>query len=342
MTYLKYAFSIFMVSFLLTSCNDEDTGIPSITFDAPATDYAVELNKAFTVSYTVSDEGAIADHTLDILDGNGEPVETIPMEAKTGAFDKSITISENIKQPVVIKVTVEDEAGNIGAEAIELGILGVDMVFRLKYNGEDLNFFDRYEYPSGQAMNFTRFSTYISDLTFGETVVKDIDYLRVQKEVGDTSTTEIGIYEINTVPSGSYTTVKFKFGVPASLNAMKPADFLSAHPLSRADEYWNSWSSYIFTKIEGNIDFDENTDLEKPIALHLGFDDALMEFSFPVNIDLTEERQRLYFDIDLYKLFAGENGVYDISISSTHSMQHLPNIVELAGNLERAVTLTTD
>jgi len=120
-------------------------------------------------------------------------------------------------------------------------------------------------------------------------------------------------FNLNGVKSGDYVNLSFDIGVPAEQNAMVPADFPSTNDLSLSGEYWPGWSSYVFCKVEGVIDFDGDGTPETDFALHLGADEALVNIEldrdFVVNDDQTTE---LVIPIELKNLFENGSTIFDI------------------------------
>lgn len=343
---MKKALAYLLVFVLVWGCKKDDTTLPVInittdlsTLSIVPSDATQGTQKSFTIDYTISDDSAIKAHKIDFLNGDNTLIETFTMANNTGSFSQKFNVPYEPVAPLIINITVEDESGNIGSTSAVLPIQGIDMVMNLLYGGEKLEYFKPVVYPTGDSILFTRVSFYISDLTFDDKKVKNIDFWNLEKAASDTSSIEGFIYEIN-APTGNYNKINFNLGVPAEMNAMQPADFTSGSPLAKPDEYWNAWNSYIFTKIEGRIDLDDNPDFEQPVLLHFGSDESLMTFSFDKNFEVTNPRGIIEFDLDLKKVFEQDGKIYDIaSTPTTHSLEQIPQIIELKNNMEKAITI---
>ena len=208
------------------------------------------------------------------------------------------------------------------------------MNFKLEYNGEPLVMFDEYTYPDGKTINFTRFNFYISELNLIKegisTEVKDVDYLDLTMYNLDKETSENGYdYIIRDLENIDFDGLSFNIGLTPEMNSSVPADYNSSSPLSKTSEYWLNWASYIFAKIEGNVDLDGDGSLETGVALHLGSDAILRTIQF----DNMDGDNNIDIVIDLKEVF--ENGsIYDIeSTPRIHSLSQIDQASELIDNL---------
>jgi hypothetical protein len=222
----------------------------------------------------------------------------------------------------------------------------VDMVFYLTYKGQPLVMFDTLIYPvTNQKFNFTRFAMYLSDVTFlkndgAEDKKLEIDLLDLTNAHSALNASKGFTYTLKGLEEGDYNTFRFSVGVPAVLNAKAPKDFASSHILSSSANYWSSWKSYIFTRTEGNIDFDSNGSLENSFALHAGGDEAFITFTGEKKFTVREgTTAKIELEIDMEKYFNGKT-LYDIQNNpSIHSLEHKPLITQLRDNLSMAVFL---
>ena len=150
----------------------------------------------------------------------------------------------------------------------------VELVFKLKYGNETLQMFNNYTYPeTGQKLFFSRFSFFLSQVALSDgttfTDIHDLSYHTLtNSHTGATNAAKGYSYSIADVKPGTYKTLKFGLGVPEESNNKTPAAFPSSHVLSQQAEYWSTWSSYVFTKTEGQIDFNNDGTPEEGFALH--------------------------------------------------------------------------
>jgi hypothetical protein len=171
----------------------------------------------------------------------------------------------------------------------------------------------------------------------GNREIEDIAYLDLSNSHATKAGAAAGFnFSIKNVKPGSYTGMTFSVGVPALENGKTPASF-SEKPLSDQAEYWGDWKSYIFTKTEGQIDFDKDGKLEGSFSLHTGSNAAFRTLRINTPIEITETSpSKINIEIDLLKQFSGTK-VYDIkSNPQIHSLSQGGLVVELIDNLIRA------
>jgi hypothetical protein len=225
---------------------------------------------------------------------------------------------------------------NVGAMTIN---------FKLKYGSKDLVMLQKYDYPvAGYPLAFNRFSFFISEVTLnstgGNSEVEDIAYLDLTNSHSTAAGAAVGYnFEIKNIKPGSYTGMTFALGVPALSNSKIPANF-NEKPLSDQAEYWGDWKSYIFTRTEGQIDFDKDGKLESSFALHTGANIAFRTLRITAPIEITETSPgKINIEIDLQKQFSGSK-IYDIKTNpQIHSLNQGGLVVELVDNLVKAFKL---
>lgn len=221
----------------------------------------------------------------------------------------------------------------------------LDLNFRLLYGGESLITFDEITYPNPEIpFHVSLFSAFISNVTISSgnenMEVMEIQRLRINENQSDMETAlEGATLSIPNISLGNYTSLKFNIGVPEDLNAKSPVDYPQNHPLFFSGEYWDSWDSYIFFKVEGRVDTDGNGMKETGIALHGGSNEALRVKEFAMDFEVkAQETTTLYFTIDVKEIFEREGAVYDLlTTPQIHSLDQIPQANELADNLLEAI-----
>jgi hypothetical protein len=179
---------------------------------------------------------------------------------------------------------------------VENGTVTLD--FKALYAGQQVAASEELTYTDGNKFYFDKVSFYISDLIFvgesGDELVLDISKIDLLS-TGDKNKITASI------PFGQYTGVKFVLGVSPTLNAQKPSDFSSGHPLSTTSDYWDGWQSYIFTKYEARMDTDANGTFERAIVYHTGSDvmNRAVSFTKTFGLDGNNNDLILSFDVDL-------------------------------------------
>lgn len=220
----------------------------------------------------------------------------------------------------------------------------LEINFKLVYDDSPLVFLENYSYPSGELMNFNRLSFYLSNLKISnsqnEINLLDIDYLNFRESNSSLTNAQKGLnLRFSDVQEGEYDKISFSFGVPAALNAKTPGDYPSSNSLSSPAEYWAPWKSYIFMKLEGQIDLNFDGEKEEPFAIHTGADQAYRTVELPIDFRFAHDKtNEINVIIDVSKFFLGSGKVYDIrSGGQTHNKSSLPYILQICDNMVGAV-----
>ncbi len=209
---------------------------------------------------------------------------------------------------------------------------------KLEYDGEPLVMFEEVTYPSGQSLELTRVSFFLSDVTLSGSenvnVVKEVDYLDLTAAHATSELASNG-FDYKLIESeDEYNTLSFNIGLTSAQNATVPEDYPSSNVLSNNGEYWSGWNSYVMMKIEGMIDLDGDGAREKGIALHLGTDEVTRSFTTSVDSD------KINITIDLKDVFDCGGEVHDIvNTPAIHNLAKLPEAIRLMDNLECAMTI---
>jgi hypothetical protein len=221
----------------------------------------------------------------------------------------------------------------------------LDINFQLVYGDQPLIITQDYIYPTGELFSFTGISHFISNITLysGEEKLLLEDVRLIDLAAAHTSAEAasngltLHFHEVN---KENYGRLEFSIGVPEALNAKKPSDFPSAHPLATNSFHWAPWNSYIFSKFEGNIDLIGDGSKETGFSLHTGDDKAFRTVSLPISLDLRNaESGEIHLIVDMKKLFEGEQ-IYNIrDFPQAHTQTGLNLIMEVAGNYARAFSV---
>ncbi len=211
---------------------------------------------------------------------------------------------------------------------------------QLLYNGEPMITQQEYDYPDGKTFILTKFSTYLSDITLqsgNETrLLEEVRLINLTETLrnSDRSLEGFTIFKGKTGLQ-SVEQIHFNIGLTPEQNRTLPADYPSGHPLAMPGEHWLAWSSYIFVKIEGWIDLDDDGMAETGVALHLGADQVMK----PMTLFIPQNSLDITIQIDLARIFM-QNTIYDIRTNpQIHSLSQIEALVELSNNLEKAVTI---
>lgn len=148
-------------------------------------------------------------------------------------------------------------------------------------------------------------------------------------------------FELNALPAGRYTRVRFQVGVPARENHADPATFPPNHPLNPNLNglHWSWQGGFVFLALEGAFALAPGRDgaaKQGGYSWHLATDALLMSVERPLALDLRDRGDvRVFLDVD--ELFAGSPPVrLADDTTSTHSRPGDPLAARLRASVERA------
>jgi len=200
-----------------------------------------------------------------------------------------------------------------------------------------------YTYPSGETFYITKVSMYMSDIAVGEQPLSDVEFVNLANSHTDAATAAEGFsMTFSDIPAGDYANFSFGLGVNAANNAKTPGDFTSDNPLSNAGEYWPGWESFVFYKIEGQLDTDGDGNPDQGMSLHMGGDEVytILTADKPLSIDGSED-PTIDLTINMNKVFENDGVIYDIVANpGLHSKaNHLPQMQTLVSNTAAAISV---
>ena len=341
----KLTFYILLFSFIWISC-DSDEVAPEIVINSPLENSEYFRSQTLTVDATITDNEELDLVTILISGPNdNSALRKIEVTGKEVKLEEEFDLLFEESGIYTLQLSVSDREGNFASEETTFNFSAeatgtIDFNVRLLYQGDPLVMFEDYNYPDGSVMNFTRCSFYTSDMKLDETVINEVEFHNLTNSHAMNPQAIDGYtWQLSGVPTGSYSNLSFNIGVPAELNGMDPGEFPSGHPLAKPAENWFSWKSYIFMKVEGNIDLDDDGEKETGIALHTGSDEALRNLSFEYPLEISsEETNRIELVFDLYDLFNGEERIYPIADTpQIHSLSQLDAALEISDNLLNAI-----
>jgi hypothetical protein len=145
------------------------------------------------------------------------------------------------------------------------------------------------------------------------------------------------------VDTGKYEYLRFGLGLDSNLNASDPINFLSAHPLSIAQNtYWTWATKYKFFMLEGRVaQFAENIP-DQIFSYHSGLDTLYREICLPLNqVYIPSEGAVISLEMDLAKVINGSAGNIDlIEESFSHSIENFEIVETLSDNLLNSFSIT--
>ncbi len=220
------------------------------------------------------------------------------------------------------------------------------ITFKAVYDGQPLEKYKLYNYDSYQ-VQFTRFNAFMSNIALlnGSNVLplSEIGWVDFTPDSAPTDKAVDVSVTFSGVPEGNYTSLRLGYGVPAGLNAKQPKDFAPGHPLSRENEYWLGWGSYIFNKIEGQVDLNNNGVFDGGLIYHCGSDAVYREYVFDLPVSVKPGASEIVVEFDLKKLFVINGTWLDLNNPYNHITSNDLNDVVIAkvlmDNFDNATTV---
>lgn len=336
---------ILFFSFIWISCDSDDIS-PVVEIKSPLEGTKFTTADKFNFEALITDNKEL-DFVAIALTGPNDEIELRKIELEgdsqliteefkldfttEGSLSLSLDVMDACENSTQIERTYELQKFNPGV---------IDLNIKLEYNGEPLVMFEPYEYPDGKKIEFTRCSFYTSEMQLDEITINEIEFHNLTNAHANLSLAQTGYtYTITNIPIGNYNTISFNIGVPEDLNNRDPGEFPSGHPLAKPAENWFSWMSFIFLKVEGNVDLNDDDEPETGVALHTGSNVALRNLSIDYPIQVQEgitTNVDLVFDI--YELFNGSTRIYPIEENpQIHNLSQLDAVTEISDNLINAI-----
>ncbi|MDF1697390.1 MAG: hypothetical protein P1U56_16220 [Saprospiraceae bacterium] len=341
MNHYKLGFYTLLLSIIFIAC-DKDEVAPTIELLTPQESEMYITGDMLTVMANIEDNIELDLATIQI-EGPENQVESrqLNLSGTLDAISEVFELTFTNSGSLTVSIIATDKAGNsfqrstnVEYTYVETG--SIDINIKLQFDGAPLVLFEPYTYPDGKTINFTRCSFYTSDIKIDEVLIDDVQFhnLNVTHSTLDLAMNGY-TYTLPNVPTGNYSNLRFNIGVPPELNKMDPGDFPSGHPLAKPAENWFSWMSYIFLKVEGNIDLDGDGNTETGIALHTGSDVALRTIELPVNLIIENDKKiKIELVFDLHQFFDGPERIYPIEENpQIHSLSQIDAVIELSNNL---------
>ena len=241
---------------------------------------------------------------------------------------------------------------------IECCVMPESGTFELNFTTQTQNgnmvLFQNFDLTDGTLLNINKFQFYISDIRLlngNEEVPLGEVELVTFKTHSNPATASFGeTFSYYQIPEGTYTGVKFGIGVNPELNANTPTYYAGLgtdHVLSSGIDYWSGWESYIFTKIEGFFDRNDNGmagggDPDEAITYHTGIDELYREKTINMPIEIAAGGIfALPLTVDMDKVFNSAAAVDIPNESIAHSNplieENMIITTKIADNLVEAI-----
>ena len=236
-------------------------------------------------------------------------------------------------------ISCDDDDGTID------GTGNLEINFLATYDDEPLVFNKTYQYVDDQQIQFDVSEFYISDMQMEgpvQLILADIFNLDYSIVSGDPGNAEAGItITFTDIPEGVYSNLEMGIGVSPDLNSQTPSDFPSGHPLRDESNYWQPWSSFIFSKLEGQLDSLGTDNFDLTYVYHSGKDELYSTITKGITVDIESGRTtRMTFTIDHKDLlFRGDEALDIKSKPTAHSAGDLAYPRYILENFDQAIKL---
>lgn len=195
-----------------------------------------------------------------------------------------------------------------------------------------------YAYAGNQTIKFSKFDFYITGVQLiGSKETTNLNQHGLIDLTGNGSA-----FVLNDIAADNYHTLKLSIGVTPELNKKLPRDFPSNDPLSNTSHYWESWNSFIFSKMEGVLDTSGLKTFDLGFAVHTGTDSCLQFVTFqkPITIASNEETQ-VNLDVDVRRVFSQSSQFFDLIRSPlNHNPTNLETLKLFSTRLAGAMQIT--
>lgn len=188
--------------------------------------------------------------------------------------------------------------------------------FTTNFDGEPIVMDEQNYTYNGNPIRFSKINFYLSELSLGGKEIIDVTFVDLTKTHTSEQDAQTGtVFNFSKIPVGAYNSLELGIGVPADLNRTKPNEYSTSHPLGsdNSSEYWEAWNSYIFVKIEGQYDSDNNGFDANDVAFayHVGQDEFYKKLSNKFNLDLNlvaGEPTEVELRLDIKELLTTSDG----------------------------------
>lgn len=210
----------------------------------------------------------------------------------------------------------------------------LELQFEAQFDGQQFFINEEYTFPSGRKVRFSQFDFYVSNVSTrlngdnaGTTDLSEVDFVDFTGSVlNPIDPAESRVNSIN-LPIGDYENISFMLGLSEELNAKTPndSDLGENNPLRKATHYWTDWNGYIFMKVQGNADFNDDGMIssDETFIYHTGKNENAQNVSLAADFTIEEDQTTLQtVTIDLSEVFFSNGGEerFDMNeIRSVHS-----------------------
>lgn len=147
------------------------------------------------------------------------------------------------------------------------------------------------------------------------------------------------VYELGEVESGDYSGIRFKVGLDGLTNKVDASQVVATNPLAIQTDRGNHWSwnsGYIFLRMDGQTDTDDDGTVDSRWEVHLGTGNFLETVTLNNAFKLeADEDMELQLDVDYAKFLVGLDYSEQANLLC-HTMDNLPVAQIVSSNVVSA------
>ena len=219
----------------------------------------------------------------------------------------------------------------------------LEVTFKARYGTRPLVMYQKYPYYKGLPMKIQSFSFFINNFRWtgkgsvakpeNEVFLLDFSATNVDSIAADKGIT----FKFDGLPVGA-NTLSFDVGVPKSVNAKQPKDFDAQNKLSDGSYYWESWKSFIFSKLEGRVDTAGKGQYVNSFSYHTGIDESFRTIDLPGTAIIKEnETTRMTIEVDSKFLFGSSVPPIDVvKRPESHTLANRDLMLSMMDNFKLA------
>lgn len=156
----------------------------------------------------------------------------------------------------------------------------LELNFQLKANGSDGKIGEKYQMATNRFLKIDSMRFYVSDVRAvkedgSELYLKDVvlfDFSKAAQKTVET-THGLGVYQSFQVPIGKYKGIRFRLGLPNSVNHSDANAYDLDNALNAArGMHWNLTDGYVFVQIAGFSDSLTTGNYVTPVSYQIGLD----------------------------------------------------------------------
>lgn len=184
-------------------------------------------------------------------------------------------------------------------------------------------------YPKGYSLRFQEFDFLLNHIKLQRAdgsilELAGVEFIDFKFQNLNESSAKSGVtLKYEGLMEGDFSAILLGIGLDSLTNATKPKDYPAGNILSiSGNRYWDGWSSYIFSKLQGFADFDVAGQFTNTFAYHSGGNGNYRPLKFDKGIKLKNDKVvRLQFELDVRRLLGSDDSSWwDMkAIPSAHS-----------------------